>query len=1138
LNRLAVESFTKKGSDLALRWLGEGAGQSTEELMSYVSSAATASVWSYYDPFRANRTARKTESAAQAEPRPLDPGRVRQQLGSSATSLRNAFQFLSQSIRRVTRPTLEGTPGSKALARASVVPPSAYSVLSSTREVNETASAIQRSAAGLGLDVASPEAKSIITSLQGIGLDVSSAERSTLLQSSASLGLDTSSPERASVLTSTAEANTMPTSYGVVQATFSGGQTSVGHISGVYRGTGAAANATALKLTVSSFTGTFSSAAPSLVRINVTDQNNADLGSYFGFVRAGESLSLGADIGLSIAFTAGSYRAGATTTFAVSNSTPTNVNPDAFFNAPSVNDRPRFENGAQVTPGSFTVNGTSIQVLANDSINTVIQRINATVAGITATFQNDRVVIQSTGPSEDDIVLGNDTSGFFTALKLNGASTVRGNVRDDQQLFAKTSQFASVTAGSFRVNGQTILVDPLAHSLQTVLDQINSSSAGVSAAYNTNSARIVLTSTGASEDPIVVDNDTTGFLAAAGLATTNSVPGNIRDDRQVLAKVSAFTSVTSGSFQVNGTEISVDSLTDTLDMIVARINASVLGLEATYDSTEDKLVFTSTGNSEGEILLTDDSSGFLGAARLEGASTVRGNVRDDVQMLSKVTQLSSVIAGSFQINGVTISIDPSTDSLNAILSRINSSGAGVTATYDAAENRVVLDPGNNALVLENDSSGFITAVQIATGSFAVRVNANAAFNGTGINAPHFESEFSVTPGSFTINGVEIAVNAADSVNTVLNRINNSNAGVIATFDAASETVRLHSRETGPQDIVLGSDTSGFLAAAKLDGTALFSRGNNARQMQLRDSLPGASDGIIRINDQLVAIDPDADTLTTLAGKLDALDGVEAFLDGETGALTIRSETEGGSLAIADSSGTLAALGINDAIYTGQASTLRTVQSKNSKFQLDYRDKVVDQIMETIAAVNQTLESLQKATGLSLTFRDDIQDAVRDAVADISDSRKKGLTVANQANAPLTLKAERSLIANALRQNVRALDEFFEGEDNLPDALEKLMDRAERSIAIAPEAAPAPRPAPAPAVTEDFFKVASASQLYLIDSMATGALTPSGTSPVVGPDEPDPSRHMESSRSFSRAPGRTGGAAADDDGRWSSAAYLA
>jgi hypothetical protein len=273
----------------------------------------------------------------------------------------------------------------------------------------------------------------------------------------------------------------MTTSYGVIEPTFSAG-TSVTTLSGTYAGTGAAANATSLTLTITSSSATLGALIPRWVDVNVKDQNGTDLGTYTRVINAGGTIDLGTDIGLSITFGTGTVVQNATATFTVSNATPTDVDPNAAFDA-GVNTRPRFDGGDVVSAGSFQVNGTTVSVLAADTINTVLARINSTVAGITASFAGDKVTIASTGPSEDTITLANDTSGFLTALNLSGASAVTGNVGDDQEALEDTTQFGTVTSGSFTINGVAINVDPTTQTLQSLISTINASAAGVSSRW-------------------------------------------------------------------------------------------------------------------------------------------------------------------------------------------------------------------------------------------------------------------------------------------------------------------------------------------------------------------------------------------------------------------------------------------------------------------------------------------------------------------------------------------------------------------------------------------------------------------------------------------------------------------------------
>jgi flagellar hook-associated protein 2 len=93
----------------------------------------------------------------------------------------------------------------------------------------------------------------------------------------------------------------------------------------------------------------------------------------------------------------------------------------------------------------------------------------------------------------------------------------------------------------------------------------------------------------------------------------------------------------------------------------------------------------------------------------------------------------------------------------------------------------------------------------------------------------------VTSGTFTLNGVVFNVDASkDTLDDVLNRINNSSAGVTATFNPATEGITLIQKNTGSANkIVLGAsgDTSNLLYALQLSN-------NNPPQGGQADTISG------------------------------------------------------------------------------------------------------------------------------------------------------------------------------------------------------------------------------------------------------------------------------------------------------------
>ncbi len=194
--------------------------------------------------------------------------------------------------------------------------------------------------------------------------------------------------------------------------------------------------------------------------------------------------------------------------------TPSSVDPDKPFDG-TRNERPDFDYGLSVSAGSFDINGVTIAVNADDTINTVLQRIDASAAGVDAVFdagaERVRLTQRQTG-SAHDIVLANDDSGFVAATKLTG-SAVPGLDREADAALAETSVFAAVTAGNLRINSNNIGFDPAVDSLTDILARINAADIGVDASLVSGDQRVLIRST-IDGMPLNLDDGGTGIFDA------------------------------------------------------------------------------------------------------------------------------------------------------------------------------------------------------------------------------------------------------------------------------------------------------------------------------------------------------------------------------------------------------------------------------------------------------------------------------------------------------------------------------------------------------------------------------------------------------------------------------------------------
>lgn len=231
-------------------------------------------------------------------------------------------------------------------------------------------------------------------------------------------------------------------------------------------------------------------------------------------------------------------------------------------------------------------------------------------------------------------------------------------------------------------------------------------------------------------------------------------------------------------------------------------------------------------------------------------------------------------------------------------------------------------------------------------SVGTAVNSDNPFNGTGNDDPNLEEGFSVSDGSFDINGTTIAVNAGDSINDVLNRISQSDAGVTATFDAASETVQLTQKTAGAaQDIVLAIDTSGFVAATKLDGATTTPGTDNKTDLTLAEvgAFSAVQSGSISVNGVAIDIDVDTDSLNDIIDRISASEaGVQASFDSSSQRVSVSAESTASQMELSGG-GTqfFTAVGISEGTYNAVDDLIEAPSVKVS----DVTDRVVDAIVE-------------------------------------------------------------------------------------------------------------------------------------------------------------------------------------------------
>lgn len=296
-------------------------------------------------------------------------------------------------------------------------------------------------------------------------------------------------------------------------------------------------------------------------------------------------------------------------------------NPNLFNAVAAVSNQPSVLTalgiaGGNATPGTYTINQTTL----------------ATATQVTGAA--------NVGHTELNAAAGTTASGANVPLVDSWAAITPTN--------------GSGSQGTVTIDGVTIKYDVTTMSLNQILATINSAVhaagdatfniglvAGTDQVQITDSAHPVSLGSPSDQGNLLqvlrLDQAQVSNTATAGTVTATAGVGGI-NQALMFNSVSAsggttdanyITPVTSGYFTINGVQITINSTTDNLHSVMARINASSAGVVAAYNSATGQITLTSKNTGAQSIVVgsSGDTSNFLTATGLTtaaGAATTVG----------------------------------------------------------------------------------------------------------------------------------------------------------------------------------------------------------------------------------------------------------------------------------------------------------------------------------------------------------------------------------------------------------------------------------------------------------------------------------------------------------------------------------
>ena len=518
----------------------------------------------------------------------------------------------------------------------------------------------------------------------------------------------------------------------------------------------------------------------------------------------------------------------------------------------SINDSQKF------TQGDFTIrltgeNETSIKINVdtNDTIISIVDKINALNSGVTARYDNTTGLITisrdaETGDGSIEIVKGSSNFTNVVGFTQGGSSNAAFKDGEYAEITAQKSAAANqhFGAGDFTIrltgdNASSITIDVTTDdTIQSIINKINAADAGVTAYLNDDNKLVIKRDADTGVGGIEIVKGSSSFTSDIGLTTGGDEYSGIHDagdSAKIVSKQDVSTahgSYTSGNFFIQmldkdgnpeaGGLIQIDinksgNTVDDINTIINNINAKNAGITASIEN--GKLVLTRDESLDaGSFVVLKGTSDFTNVIGL----TTGGSLQDGVyeageaathtvltsqdlgkKLVSDSMTLGSigVKTGTFRINGVDINVK-SSDTIYDLVSRINSvfsdpkyEGIAVTASYE-----------NGEMVLRSKEASSTARVTVERGTSNFTDIANFT------NSYQNSSDLGILDeghnAHFTINGKEydMALDLKDITDDNVYNGNNliyldADGNVVTSADDASITIEV--KQTGSTTIDIG-----------------------------------------------------------------------------------------------------------------------------------------------------------------------------------------------------------------------------------------------------------------------------------------------------------------------------------------------
>ncbi len=320
------------------------------------------------------------------------------------------------------------------------------------------------------------------------------------------------------------------------------------------------------------------------------------------------------------------------------------------------------------------------------------------------------------------------------------------------------------------------------------------------------------------------------WTGAGGVASRLSISDDVSTLQ--LSDASFYRPMREGVFSINGERVEIAN-SDTLQEVFDKIYTATGGdVTASYNSSTDRIELASSN----EIVLgsANDTSNFLQLARLynNGTGVVNSAAGIGSVVLNKEIASSNLATpltdggagdGKFIINGTEISFDTSTDAIADILNRINTSDAGVSASYDSIAGQFMITnkkTGDLGITMEDVNGNFLAATGLSGSTMQRGENLRYTING-GSELQSFTNQIDEESSGLT----GITINALTEGKVTLNvnideaKIRSAIDSFISDYNSVQSLIDSNTRvETDSDGTVDAAILAGELDASQIAST--------------------------------------------------------------------------------------------------------------------------------------------------------------------------------------------------------------------------------------------------------------------------------------------------------------------------------